>query len=287
MPPALNAYPDANAPQNPPPPILPPSVEGNENPESDDHEDHRNKIEKTKLKPDHWTKYLESICGAILVMITFYYTRAAYRQVDSMNKTLTQMQIQTAEIQKQTPLIKESADAARNSADLTRQIAESNQAANVEVSAPSEITLGEKNFILTIRLENSGVTTARDVNGDFSISSVRLPSGKTVPSQRVHLEKSQMPTHASVEKTLAFSGFTMGFLQQGTTSIRVDGSFTYGNGFGHINKGSFCQQYMRIAIINSSNGNLWGNDFVPCDKVAETESRNADYADEINKNKNK
>jgi len=99
------------------------------------------------------------------------------------------------------------------------------------------------------------------------------------------LEKSQMPTHDSVDKELVFPGLTRVFLGQGTTSIKIEGHFTYDNGFGHKNRGSTCQQFMRVATVSNPGGRLWGESFVQCDKVAETESTNAYYADEINKSK--
>jgi hypothetical protein len=71
---------DPNAPQQPPSPPLPPTVKGNEDGEGHNNEPNRSDIQKTYVKPKHWTKYVEAICALALVFITFYYTRAAYRQ---------------------------------------------------------------------------------------------------------------------------------------------------------------------------------------------------------------
>lgn len=80
---------DANATQQPPPPILPPPVEGNENGEGSDDEPNRDHIQETHVKPKHWTKYAEAVCAIALVLITGYYTRAAYRQAKASETAAT------------------------------------------------------------------------------------------------------------------------------------------------------------------------------------------------------
>jgi hypothetical protein len=71
---------NSGAPNQPPPPILSPSIEGNENGESGNSKSDGKKVQKTYIKPEHWTKYVEAICGLALVCITYYYTNAAFRQ---------------------------------------------------------------------------------------------------------------------------------------------------------------------------------------------------------------
>ena len=80
MPTDENAQGNSNAPEQPPTNPPRPLVEGNKNSESHPGENKRYPIQKTKYKPAHWVGYVESIFGLILIVITGYYTRAAFRQ---------------------------------------------------------------------------------------------------------------------------------------------------------------------------------------------------------------
>lgn len=81
-----NTRDDPRASQQTPPPVLPQPVERNKQGRGGDGKGNGKKIEKTYLKPEHWTKYVEAICGVALVFITYYYTQAAFRQAVASEK---------------------------------------------------------------------------------------------------------------------------------------------------------------------------------------------------------
>jgi hypothetical protein len=71
---------DSNTSKQPPPPTDPPHIKGSEDGEGGGQKDNRYPIQKTKYKPAHWVGYTEALFGLILVFITAYYTKAAFRQ---------------------------------------------------------------------------------------------------------------------------------------------------------------------------------------------------------------
>jgi hypothetical protein len=71
---------DSDAPESPPEPTLPPPVKRNEDSKSRHNTGSSSNVQKPKKEPQHWTRYLEAFCALALVLITFYYTRAAFRQ---------------------------------------------------------------------------------------------------------------------------------------------------------------------------------------------------------------
>jgi hypothetical protein len=83
MPTDRDANGDGNTPEQTPHRNPPPTVEGNESREGGDDESSRSRIQKLYEEPKHWTKYIEPICAIALVGITFYYTKAAFRQAQA------------------------------------------------------------------------------------------------------------------------------------------------------------------------------------------------------------
>lgn len=79
---AVDTATDSSTPEQPPPPPPPPPVEGNKDGVGPHDEGNRNNVQETNVEPEpqHWTRYAEALCAIALVLITAYYTRAAFRQ---------------------------------------------------------------------------------------------------------------------------------------------------------------------------------------------------------------
>jgi hypothetical protein len=176
MPTNGDAFEDSNTPENPPPPPLPPSIEGNKNGIRGNDEGNRDYIYKHKIEPKHWTQYAEAICAIALVAITFYYTRAAFRQakasetaanaardaVGVASSTLTETQVSNG---RQAAL----ADAARKTSeaeskqalDATIDNFHQDQRAWVATIDISGTPVKDTQWVVTVRAKNTGKTFAK------------------------------------------------------------------------------------------------------------------------------
>jgi hypothetical protein len=87
MPANEDARGDSNAPQQPPNPTLPPSIERTADSNSNGGKNESAKIQYCEEKPEHWGRSVEAICAILLVCITAYYAYYARQQWVEAQKT--------------------------------------------------------------------------------------------------------------------------------------------------------------------------------------------------------
>jgi hypothetical protein len=132
--------------------------------------------EKTNLKPRHWTKNVEGVCAIALILITWYYTRAAYRQARASEgaaraaKDAVKVAADTlCETQRSGLIQEELSDANRRSAEklaadsLNATIANSNldQRAWVSVIGIQGTPAIGQPWVITLFAKNTGKTFAK------------------------------------------------------------------------------------------------------------------------------
>jgi len=211
---------NSNASQQIPPPPLPPTIERNEDSVCGTYGSKCNEIQHTKDKPEQWLRYLEAFCAVLLVGITFYYTRAAFRQA------------QASEVAAKAA--KDAADTATESLKLTRDAFNASQAAVLQPNI-SIRDVGKGPFI-QIDIVNRGSIAATRVDGEIIVTH-HAP---------LHLANVTVTNHsASPEYPSGFITRTVGLSTPldmqvlAKQHIRVKLTFQYWNGINHITS-RFC-----------------------------------------------
>lgn len=196
---------------------------------------------------------------------------------------LTWIQIyrQTSSIEKSAEAAKVAAVAAKDSADLSRQVAESTQAAIVNVNCAQSFSITQQRFI-ECGLINDGKSTAINATGEVSMVLQTYPSGRVIkrfPSMR--LSKGFLTPQSAAQGSVLIEGLEPNSISRDERVVVINVVASYENGFGHTISNTYCWQAMREAMINfgTSGNSFWGYGLVDCKRVAETEARNAYYAE--------
>lgn len=162
---------DANAPKTPPPPVLPPPIEGNKDGEGYDGKKTRGYITKYTEKPEHWTRYAEAGCAILLVLITGTYTHYAGQQseasIRSANaaRTAACVASRTLDVTVRSNQVQEAAN--RLAAQTTLDNIRLEQRAWVEIDDPklslNQSFPGLTMFLYSFYLKNVGKTSAQNI----------------------------------------------------------------------------------------------------------------------------
>jgi hypothetical protein len=186
---SLEANANASASQQPPPPLLQPLVEGKKKGDSADDASGGNHIQKTKIMPEHWANSVQAVCTVLIVLITAYYTRAAFRQAaaseTAANAARDAVGIASrtlCETQRSNLAQEELSEANRTSAEKT---ASDSLNATIKIARQDQ-----RAWVGLIHTETLGGKQSKDGNS-FSYDSVRVAfrnSGKT-PALKVSVQR--------------------------------------------------------------------------------------------------
>lgn len=208
--------------------------------------------ERCHCRPDQtplWKQTLEyvaAVCGIALVVITLYYTRAAYRQAAA-----SEVAANAAE---------SAADTATKTLGLDTAIIQGSEAAYV----PAARLAMEKDQAVIIFF-NSGKVAAKNLVADVEISKQTLPDYRLIGQPQKYTLRVPLvpPSSFEIKSKLLFKGYHKSDADRvalGTEAITISASYQYDNGFGSIVHGKFCNSLVTLVYANgSTTGGGWND----------------------------
>lgn len=278
---------DPETPRKVLPQIKPPPIERNEYGESGD-EGNRNDVQKTKVKPEHWTKYVEVVCGVALVLITGYYAYFAARQWETMNQTY-------GEIRKQTCASQSTLGEIREQTKLLRQQVEETNAASVSIGNFGFVAPGTAG----ISLRNLGHYAATDVKITAVVSLRDFPTDKLIATLQPFTkdisriappstwDADPMANRGNIENWTIYYHFNAAqvkLLKDGAAAVTLAAKFSYSDGFKVVEQDAGCFGYLKRLPLWSKNlpdGHIQGSGSFegeyPCEGLAEAMKEALDW----------
>jgi uncharacterized protein (UPF0333 family) len=132
--------------------------------------------------------------------------------------------------------------------------------------------------VFSIDIANTGKSMATQVKGTITVSRKTLPGLKTISSHTVSIDIPQIvndsgPNRPSmgIGKAFQVPGFNLDAVMKLRETVRVEGTYTYDNGFGDIIKKSLC--YQLKANLNAQACAYQGAFFIGCDDIPYETSR--------------
>jgi len=214
---------DSNTPQQAPPQAPPPPpIKRYKNEEGGNGRQNRSQVANDENDPPHWTRYVETACAILLVIITGYYAYFAKQQWVEAQKTANAAICAT----------RISADALK----LTRDVFKATQAAVLQPSVELEAPAGDAFVAVVFR--NTGHSQAQNIVG--SISFGRFDEhGKRVQHTIRPFRRSTVAEDSFLGEYISL-GERLNITSPTQQHMTVKGYISYDNGVEKDNRQSFC-----------------------------------------------
>src|SRR5271157_2502861 len=162
----IEADANASASQQPPQQSLPPVVESNKENKGDSSANESKNIQKTKVKPEHWANSVQAVCTVLIVIITAYYTRAAYRQ--------------TATSETAALAAKSAADTAANELELSHR-----PWVSAKFAPRDNVWTDEEGLHLTVEMDAKNIGQSPAVRVEYEFAIISFPTNPFAKKQEL------------------------------------------------------------------------------------------------------
>ncbi len=254
----IDADGDRDTPEDAPPPALPPYVERYKNGQGEDDEPGRDKVRKTRVKPKHWTKFVEAFCAVALVCITFYYAKAAYRQAraseiaagaarDAVGVALRTLGETERSNERQATLTLQARSDAQKASDVSAKSAKDALSATInnfrleqrswiDIAPPTIFPTKGTPYRIHMLVHNTGRTPAKNIVIKFNSNYFPPPQEPVFKFWGEPLHVGSLAPNGSTE----FAGPEISTAQFPSQTLYLFGSVTYQDVFGASHWITYC-----------------------------------------------